>query len=145
MKRLLVLAFVFLPLLSHSQGFFRPVKADIFNEAKDRGITNVWLVRPQVIINAMQIVLTNPVEVRSLNSIGTGISYARFNEINGDPYQNFAADLSVLFGTNVTEVSPLELSLAGSITLWQYLSLGVGYNFMDRKAFLLTGISYRFN
>jgi hypothetical protein len=145
MKRLIFLLLLVLPLAGHTQGFFGKVEHSTLTDAKQRGISNVWMVRPLVTLNAMQITLSNPAEVKSLNSLGTGVSYARFSDFNGVPYQNFAVNLLVLFGTEIADVSPLELSVAAGVTCWQYLSVGVGYNFMNKKPFILTGISYSFN
>ena len=146
MKRLIILVFVFLPLLSHAQGFFKPVTTDIFPQGADRSMASVWLVRPMVQLSAMQINLGSPTTVQPLSSLGTGVSYAKFtpNE-NGEPYQVFSANLLVLFGTEMVEVAPMKLSIAAGVTCWQYLSIGFGYSFTDKRAFLLTGISYSFN
>jgi len=102
-------------------------------------------VRPAVTISAMSITFGEQTTVEPLSSVGTGISYSHFIEQNGEPYQNFSANFLVLFGTELAEVSPLELSIAGSISLYQYLNLGIGYNLMDKKVFLLTGVSINFN
>ena len=145
MKKLILLLFVFLPLLSSAQAFFKPVSTDIFPKGADRSAASVWLVRPAVTISAMSITFGEQAVVQPLSSVGTGISYSHFIEQEGAPYQNFSANLLVLFGTELAEVSPLELSIAGTVSLWQYLSLGAGYNLMDKKFFLLTGVAINFN
>ncbi len=145
MKRLIFLILLVLPIAGQSQGFWRPVSADIFPKGVDRSVVSVWLVRPAVTITAMQIVFGEQTIVQPLSSIGTGVSYSHFIDQNGEPYQNFSANLLFLFGTELAEVPPLELSIAGTVSLWQYLSIGAGYNFMDKKVFLLTGIAINFN
>ena len=145
MKRLMLLLLLFLPVLGHSQGFFKPVPDDLAFKTNERGVASTWLFRPVVQLSAMQITLGNPTTVQALSSLGTGVSYAHFTEANGVPYQNVAASLLVLFGTEVTDVSPLEMSVAGTVTLWQYMSVGCGYNFMGKSFFILTGVSYSFN
>ena len=134
-----------MPVLASSQNFFKPISADIFPKGVDRSVASVWLVRPAVTISAMSIIFGEQTTVEPLSSIGTGISYSHFIEQNGEPYQNFSANFLILFGTELAEVSPLELSIAGTVSLWQYLNLGLGYNLMDKKVFLLTGVAINFN
>jgi hypothetical protein len=145
MKRLIIILLMLLPLTVAAQGFFKPVPDDIINNKNERGVSSTWLFRPVVQLSAMQITVGNPTTVQALSSLGTGVSYAHFTEANGVPYQNIAANLLILFGTEVTDVSPLKMSVAGTVTLWQYMSIGCGYNFMDKSFFILTGISYSFN
>ena len=125
-------------------GFFRPVDKDMFKA--DSRSASVWLFRPVVTITAMQFNFVKPeVTVNSLGSLGTGISYSHFVEANGEPYCNYAFNILALFGTDVADVSPVELSIAGTVTAFQYLNFGAGYNFKERNFFLLTGIQYNFN
>ena len=131
--------------LAHGQGFFKPVDKGMFNVG-ERSPQGIWLIRPTVQLSAMQIMFGEVTEVRSLSSLGTGVSYAHFTSHDGEPYQDFAVDVSVLFGPEKKEaVSPLNLSLAISATGWQYLTIGAGYSLTVKKFFLLSGISYRFN
>jgi hypothetical protein len=157
MKRIITILlamFIFLCVNGQTafKGFFRPVDASSLKTVRtidERGIikesTAVWLVRPCVQVSAMQFLLGDPVKVSSLSSLGTGISYSHFVEQSDEPYMNFAANFLVLFGTEIADTSPLKLSLAGTLSLWQHLNLGIGYSFYDRKAFLLSGISFNFN
>lgn len=127
-------------------GFFRPVDKQMFCSPLDtRAVISTWLIRPAVTITAMQINFGETTTVQSLTSLGTGLSYSRFLEQNGEVYQNFSANLLILFGTEIADVSPLELSIASSVSLWQYLSFGCGWNFMDKKFFLLSGVIINFN
>lgn len=131
--------------MTYSQGFFRGVDKLTYTENK-RGINDVWLVRPMVQLSAMSISLSSPATVAPLSSLGTGISYSKFvPKEDGEPYQVFSANLIVLFGTEMVEVAPLKLSVAGTISLWQYLSVGLGYSFSDKNVFILTGLAYNFN
>lgn len=134
------------------KGFFKPVDKDCFEvdisidqETKVSQMSPFWLFRPIVTVSAMQFILENPVKVTTLNSLGTGISYSHFINQDGLPYQNFSANLLILFGAEIADITPVELSLAGTVTLWQNISFGAGYNFADRRAFILTGVSFNFN
>lgn len=149
MKRvILILTLALVASVMYSQGrfdgFFKSVPQDIVKSRDVRGVSS-WMFRPVVSISAMQINFDSPTTVQSLNSLGTGLSYAHFSDVNNQAYQTIAVNALVLFGTEITDVAPLELSLAVTATFWQYLSLGTGYNFTDKKIFLLTGISYSFN
>lgn len=135
----------------HFRHFFGHIPQNMFSQVEtiDRDITvdasTHWLFRPVVQISAMQINLGKSSSVSSLNSLGTGLSYSHFINNNGEPYMNYAFNLLVLFGTEIADVMPLQLSLAGTATLWEHVSFGAGYNFSDNKIFLLTGIVMNFN
>jgi hypothetical protein len=147
MKKIIVLLFLLMPVAAFSQGFkgfFLPVNKTLDFKSGERAGTSQWLARPYFNVGAAQINLTSPVTVEMLNSLATGLSYAHFTEVNGEPYQNIAVNFMVLFGADITEVSPLELSLAVGGTIYQHLSIGVGYNFQNKNAFILTGLSFTF-
>jgi hypothetical protein len=145
MKRLIFLILLVLPLAASSQAFFRPVNKDLFLKGTDRSVTSVWLVRPYFNITALQVTFGETTTVKPLSSAGTGVSYSLFKEVNGAPYQVFAANLAVLFGTDITEVSPLEVSIAATVTGFQYVSIGGGWDFMNKNFFLLTSFTFNFN
>ena len=127
--------------------FFGPVDNELF-AAKDgqRAPSSIWLFRPVVTLTAMQFNLQKPeVTVSSLSSLGTGLSYSHFVERNNEPYCNYAFNLLALFGTEIADVSPVNLSLAATVSAFQYINVGIGFNFANKNAFLLTGINYNFN
>jgi hypothetical protein len=128
------------------KGFFGPVDNELFT-AKDgqRAPSSVWLFRPVVSVTAMQFNFEKPTTVTSLSSLGTGISYSHFVEANNEPYCNYAFNLLALFGTEIADVSPLELSLAATVSAFQYINVGAGFNFADKHFFLLTGVQFNFN
>lgn len=146
MKRYFMIAcLALIASVGYSQGFFKPIGSLTYSENK-RGVNDVWLIRPMVQLSAMQISLSSPATIAPLSSLGTGISYSKFvPKEDGDPYQVFSANLIVLFGTEVVEVAPLKLSIAGTVSLWQYLSVGLGYSFSDKNLFILSGIAWNFN
>lgn len=145
MKKLILLLFVFLPLLGSAQAFFRPVSTDIFSKGADRALTSQWLVRPYFNVTALKINFGETTTVEPFSSLGTGASIALFKEVDGEPYQVFAANLAVLFGTDISEATPMELSIAATVTGWQHLSAGVGWDFTNKNAFLLTSFTFNFN
>lgn len=128
------------------KNFFGPIDKDLFTvQNGQRAPSSVWLFRPVVTVTAMQFNFEKPTTVSSLSSLGTGISYSHFTEANGEPYANYAFNLLALFGTEIADVSPLELSLAATVSAFQYINVGAGFNFADKHFFLLTGIQYNFN
>lgn len=151
MKKLIFALFLFaISLTGFSQGFFKPVDKNMFNLSLSKTpLTAVagstWLFRPVVQISAMQFLLTNPVQVAAFNSLGTGISYVHFIEQNGEPYANLGLNALVLFTENPGGIEPAKLSAAVSVSALQFVNVGVGYSFKDKKVFILTGVTINFN
>ena len=154
MKKLVfLLALIFISLAGFSQvrqdrfkGFFGPVDKDLF-VAKEgtRALTSVWLFRPIVELTALQFNLTKPVEVASLSSLGTGISYQHFVDVDGEPYSNFGVNGLILFSQDPGGIEPAKLSFAATVSAFQYVNVGVGYSLGIKKFFILTGVTYSFN
>lgn len=137
---------------SKFHNFFGPVDKSVYTtndtiyiEFRDIEKKTFWLVRPQVSLQAIQIAFEEEVNVKALSAMGIGFSYAHFKKQNDEPYQDLAIDITLLLGQDLQDVSPFQMSLAASVTAWQYLSFGCGYNFKEKYPFILTGISYRFN
>ena len=127
-------------------GFFKPVNKEMFSAPLgDRAITSTWLFRPVVQLTALQFNLVKPVEVSSLSSLGTGMSYTHFIEQNGEPYADFGVNALVLFTQDIGGVEPAGMGFALTISALQYINVGVGYSLGNKQAFILTGISYNFN
>lgn len=157
MKKLLTLTLLLIAVNGYSQksplkGFLKPVDQSMFEMdiTTDRDITSdyvpsKWLFRPVFNITAMRFDLRDPVEVTSLNSFGTGISYQRFVLHDAEPYMNFGVNLIILFSEAIGEVEPVKLSFAGTVTLWQHISAGFGYSVAGKNMFLLTGVVFSFN
>jgi len=144
MRKLLIAFTLFLAVLSASgQGLFKPVPSDLFKGDKAPG-SSVWLFRPVVQLTAMQFTLVKPVQVSSLSSLGTGISYTLFTEQNGEPYANFGVNGMLLFSQDLAGVEPALMGLALTISALQYVNAGVGYMF-GGNFFILTGVSFNFN
>ena len=153
MKKLLITALLIAGVTASAQnGFFRPVDKELFNVDYTADGTiradhsaSVWLFRPILSLSAMQFNLTNPVTVIAFGSMGTGVSYQHFISQNGEPYANYGFNILFLFTEQLSGVEPAKLSIAGSVMAWQYVNMGLGYSFANKRLFLLTGISYSFN
>lgn len=160
MKRLIIIVLILvvtLPISAQSRwrGFWKPVTIhelwvdDITVDGvirSDRG--SLWLYRPIVQVSALSFSFTGDervVEVGALNSAGAGISYSNFVDIDGVPYNRFSINGLILFGYDIKEVSPAQVSLAVTATILEKLSFGGGWNFSHGKPFLLSGIAITFN
>lgn len=148
MKKLIVfLALLTTTTVLFSQtGFFKGVDNDLFKGG--RGLNSVWLFRPVVELTAMQFTIQNPIQVESLSSLGTGISYQHFvptSPTDPTPYNNFGVNGLVLFTQDPLGVAPAKLAFAVTANVWQYLNVGAGYSLAVKKFFILTGITYNFN
>lgn len=148
MKKLIIIVAILvvsLPISAQFQGFFKPTSQILkFDRERADYASDVWLFRPTVAVTAMQFWIENPVRVASLSQLGTGISYAHYTDNNGEPYQNFGANLLVMFSQDLAGVEPTKLSLALTGTAFQYVSVGGGYCFGEKKFFILTGVTYSF-
>jgi|WetSurSiteA1Bulk_404760.scaffolds.fasta_scaffold45117_2 hypothetical protein len=149
-KLIIVLCVMLFSVTGFSQKFFGPVDKNMFNLALSKTpltaiAGSTWLFRPVVQISAIEFLLTNPVQVASFSSLGTGVSYVHFIEQNGEPYANLGINALVLFTENPGGTEAAKLSFALSVSALQFVNVGVGYSLKDKKAFILTGITINFN
>ena len=92
---------------------------------------------------------TNKPLAQSLQSIGTGISYGKFETIDNTPYCDYSFNAALLTKVNINgDNSP---GFGGSLTVDVFnktVGLGVGYlgqnGFANGHVLLLTSISYSF-
>ena len=129
--------------------FFHPIPDNLFETSGDRARANqsVWLVRPTVQITAIQMSWDKErkgFDVSSLQSAGPGISYAHYISVDGQPYNNFSLNGLLLFGLDPGATTQASLSGALTISVFELLNAGVGYNFALHKPFILTGVTLRF-
>lgn len=155
MKRLLLLIGIIsisISLSAQWKGFFRPIdrsllKAELTTD-RDTPIdqrASMWFFRPSVTLSAMQFFLGDPVEVASLSSLGTGVSYQNIVLQNDKPYTKFGVNAMVLFSQSVGEVEPVSLSFAATVQTLNFINVGLGYSLGRNKFFILTGVGFSFN
>ena len=151
MKRIIVILLLLLPLTVMAQqpfkGFFKPVPDNLF---KDRAVgTSVWYFRPAVTVTAMKFTYIHqegqPFELSAFQNAGVGLSYQHFINNEGTSYNDFGVSALFLFRAIAGETTNADLSLAGTVNLWQYINVGAGYDFTNKKVFFLTGVTYSFN
>jgi hypothetical protein len=153
MKKLIVLLLFCIPIVGFSQnafrGFFRPVPDNLIEMRYSVGTMTVtpgaFLFRATVSVTALQIMLDKEKTVNNLTSAGTGLSYNHYINQNGLPYSDYGFNLLLLYNYEIGGTEPLSLSVAASVTAFQIVNAGIGYDPGLKKGFLLTGISYSFN
>ena len=83
--------------------------------------------------------------VKSFNSMGTGISYNHYIDRDGLPYSNYGFNLLMLFSYDPGAEAAANLQIAGTVTAFQLVNVGVGYSPQLKKPFILTGVTFTFN
>ena len=151
MKRIIVILLLLLPLSVMAQkpfkGFFKPVPDNLF---KDRAVgTSVWYFRPAVTLTAIRFTYVHregePFTTSAFSYLGCGISYQHFINNEGTSYNNYGFSAVLLFRATEFELYEPSISLAGTVNLLQYVNVGAGYDFTNKKVFFLTGVTYSFN
>jgi len=158
MKKLIILCLLFLGSFavvsaqSPFQGFFKPVPKNLFEspeflKSDQTPKDAIWLIRFDVQITAVQLQYIKDEKkwVSSpFSSAGPGIGYKRYVEVDGEPYNNFGANLILLLGYDWTEISTANLSLVGTVNFFEFINFGGGYNFGHKAPVLLMGASVKF-
>lgn len=134
---------------SHTKGFFKPVSMNpgLKEMGTKAGGSGIWLFRPTVEISAVQLTWnkTNKnFDASALTSAGMGIGYQHFVDNNGKPYNNFGVNALMLFNVIPTESNPASISGALTLTAFEYLNVGAGYDFGLKVPFILTGVTMKF-
>ena len=134
-------------------GFFTPVQK-VFPNVEKAKLSNfratstsdsiVWLFRPVMNLTALAVSFNNGTAVtQPLSAVGTGVSYAKFIPVNGQPYAQYS--INALLLTNVN-LSGSQLSgLGGAVTFGvfnNFISAGVGY--LNNKVLALVNIGVSF-
>ena len=134
-----------------STPFFKPVPKDLFKTVKistNAAITptSVWLFRPSAEITAIELVYnktTKKFDSSPLSSAGPGLSYQHYVDSNGVPFNDFGFNALLLIGTDITQISPATLAVAGTVN-YNVFNVGAGYNCGLKTFFILTGITLKF-
>lgn len=153
-KIFLVLSLVALMVTTNAQvksvPLFSPVPDNLFSSAeyglKSLENASVWMLRPSIQVTAVQLTWNKDkksFDSSPLSSVGAGVSYQHYIEVNEKPFNNFGVNAFVLLGTDITEVSPASLGIAATIN-YSIINAGVGYNFGSKTPFLLTGVTLKY-
>jgi len=129
-------------------GFFHPVKVNrqLVKEL-NQPIPSAWLFRPAVSLSALQLNWnkeTKGFDASAFESAGLGLGYQHYIWNEGNPYNNWGANLLFLFPLKVQESVPAYLSVAATVDAFRLVNAGVGYNITLKTFFVLTGIAYNF-
>lgn len=165
-KVLLILLFL-VPLTASAQGpwqgFFKPAKANpavnrmvqtsinvrtgnITADSDAPIVTNTWLIRPTVGIVAKAFTYNKDLkELQSstLNKIGFGMGYQRYEEINGEAYNSFGVNALLLFDSDFN-MSDLNFTTALTVHALKIVDVGIARDFGNKQWLLLSGITYSF-
>lgn len=127
-------------------GFFKPYKAISFEAKYSLGAESVtsgkWLFRPQVAITAVNINLKTK-ETSTFSSAGLGIGYNHFSNVQGEPFNDYGANLLLLIGEN-QETNKASFSVAAVFNALGWINLGPIYDTSNNTFGLLTGVSLKF-
>ena len=126
-----------------TKGFFKPVTSENFMMMKGEGKTVDILIRPAVDISATQTYLVNKeIKTQPLIGAGVGVSALHYKDITTTPYNDWGINALALF--NMTDAGNVTISPVATFS-YQKISAGAGYNFADKRLFILTGIVLTFN
>lgn len=144
-------------------GFFKPASAnpDVYQMVQvskamksgtltadfDQPIINeTWLIRPTVGVVAKAFTYNNEtkeLESSTLNKVGFGMGYQKYEEINGQAYNSFGANILLLFDSDF-DMSKLNFTAAATIHALKLVDVGIARDFGMKQWLLLTGITYSF-
>lgn len=130
--------------VGHWQYFFKPTNNIFLDSGPD-----VWLFKPVFEMSILKLTPSNNKErvfdVSAFQSVGLGIGYQHFININGLSYNNYGFNILVLFDAIPKETTPLNISAALTFNTLRYMSFGGGYDLGIKKGFMLIGFAYNFN
>ena len=108
--------------------------------------TTEWKFRAGATLTGTKIMLSQvegqTFDVSFLSTAGVGLSMNKYEMVDGVPYSKFGVNLYVCYPTANAELK--ELSVLASVTGWQLVNAGLGYEFLTKKPFLALGLSYSF-
>lgn len=150
MKKLLILfALCLITLSGVAQskwgGFFNPIPKDFTTLSKgDKNFQ--WAMRPKASFNAIRLAYDKDVKKMVASSFKTGavgVSASHIIDVNGEPYNNFSIDGMVLFNYIEEEgQEPFGVGAAVTVSAFQLLSVGGGYDFTHKQPLILMNIIF---
>jgi len=157
MKKLIVILFlVAISFAAFSQGFFTPIGTQKWDRlVAQKGLVKavnpeMWVIRPAVNITAFKYTYNKDLkkaEVSEYLASGFGVGFQHFIESDEGPYNNYGANLLLLFNTvplgNV-ETPNAGISVAGTFSALKFIDIGLGYDFSVKQVFAMGGIKYNF-
>jgi hypothetical protein len=156
-KAMLLLMFIGLSFAVNAQdtgkfkGFFRPVEPSDIATAGLKSDNSAWKFRPTASLVATSYVLNydefgefRGFDSKPLSGAGLGLSYAHYILSEGEPYNNYSVNALLLLSTD----DKADVSLAGTLSAFQFVNVGVGYKMVSgnfkQNLFFLTGVSVVF-
>ena len=131
-----------------SKSFFKPVtETSVYQKAVFGATattsTSQWLFRPAVFVAADAIKLNGGVAVSSpLAALGTGVSYSKYIDNNGTPYQQL--NISALLMTNISIGGTAFTSIGGGVIVGAFNGLvNVGAAYLGNNVYVLLGTTLK--
>lgn len=133
------------------QDFFKPVTVNrVYDQLAlraDQGATdesNVWLFRPAAALTAVAIDLSEkPAVNKSLSSVGIGISYGKFSDIENKAYCTYSINALLLTAIEIGGTQSTTIGGALTVDVFNKL-IGGGVGYINNSFMLLTTLSYSF-
>ena len=128
------------------KGFFKPVSTNLVfaNQSAILGGTDIWLFRPSISLTAVAVQFGGGQPVmQTLSSVGTGISYGNFTQIDGKPYCNYSVNVALLTQIKIDGVTSANFGAALTGDVFNKL-IGAGVGYIDKHVLLLTSVSISF-
>ena len=148
-KLLLIFCFVALAMITSAQSIFKPVPEDLFaNKASLTASQSAWLWRLSVDVSAIEYTYdkeTKSFDSYPLSSAGPAIGFRHYTQLpDGSPYNDYGINLAILLGTDITKISPAQIKAALLFNAFEFVNVGVSYNFVNRSPGILLGGSINF-
>lgn len=81
--------------------------------------------------------------MQTLSSVGTGVSYGNFTQVNGQPYCNYSLNAALLTQIKLDGVTSTNFGAAITGDVFnKFIGAGVGY--IDKHVLFLTSVSVSF-
>jgi hypothetical protein len=159
MKKLLIICFVILSGTGlNAQNLFKPVGPEIFKgEQQDNRslglyglpqpaapeLPGKWLLRLNTGVMGVSYELTKGSQPVPFSAIGFGAGYYYFKNVNGEPFNVWGVNALLLTNTNNAGLGAGVYGVYNTNAVG-LLNLGAHYDFSVNKAFIDTGITFKF-
>lgn len=155
-KLIIILLLVAFGTVTFAQGFFTPIGTQKWDRlVAQKGLVKavnpqMWVLRPAISITSFKYTYnkdTKKAEVSNYLASGLGVGFQHYIESDEGPYNNYGANLLLLFNTvplGTVEEPNAGVSLAGTFSALKLIDIGLGYDFSVKQVFLMGGIKYNF-
>lgn len=151
MKKLIVILMLLIPMGLSAQTFkhffgYMPKPTEMNLRAD--GSAFEWAFRPAVNVTCVQALWnkeTKFFDVSALSAAGVGISIDHFKTVDGVLRSDYGFNLLYLFDVQLNGTVPFGSAVAATVSAFEIVSVGAGYNFSARAPVILLNATYNFN